>query len=74
MMTAAPTLAAATDIGVSPAKAVVGSEQPCISNCFSAGYKSCLRDVIEGLQDAYRMTDVSISPHQPLPEFPEPVK
>jgi hypothetical protein len=55
MMTAALTLAAATDIGVSPAKAVVGPEQPCISNCFRAGYKSCLRGWVRRI--ARRISD-----------------
>jgi hypothetical protein len=39
MMIAALTLVAATDIGVSPAKAVACCEQLSVSNCFRASYK-----------------------------------
>jgi hypothetical protein len=43
VIVAALTLIVAPDIGISPAKAVVCSEQVCISNCNRAGYKRCLR-------------------------------
>jgi hypothetical protein len=43
IIVAALTLIAATDIGIAPAKAVVCSYDVCVSNCFKAGYKRCLR-------------------------------
>jgi len=69
MMIAALTLVAATDVGVSPAKAVVCSEQVCISNCFRAGYKRCLRGcdrriarrISDGICPWYGSSDWSLS-------------
>jgi hypothetical protein len=43
IIVAALLLIVTTDIGISPAKAVVCSQDACASNCFRAGGKKCLR-------------------------------
>ena len=43
LMIAALVLLASTTIGVAPAKAVVCSEEVCMSNCFRGGGRFCLR-------------------------------
>jgi hypothetical protein len=52
---AALALMIATDVGISPAQAVVCSYDVCVSNCWRGGYKRCLRGCDRRI--ARRMSD-----------------